>query len=178
MLLPIPEDVLQAQARERMTDMLLGSLGLSAAAVSASFAVYMITVSPSGGAATSPSRIVMALGTGVEHQAVRAVAAPPDMTAEPAGAAADQALDFTPIGTIPAATGPRPGKAASQAKAVLPDFAVRDVFDDTALVEAHGTLQMVQPGSVIAGAGEVLSIARTEEGWVVKTAEGTITQRR
>lgn len=170
MLLPIPEDVLQAQARDRMLDLLLGSLGVSAAAAAASFAAYMVATGSGAGAGTGPARVVLAQGAGVEHGRVWAHGVPPAASDPTDG----PALDFTPTGTVPgAATPPQAPRAAP-----LPDFAVRDVFDDTALVEAHGTLQMVQAGAVIAGAGEVLSIERRDSGWVVVTAGGLIAQRR
>jgi hypothetical protein len=168
MLLPIPEDILQAQARERTIDLLLASMGVSAAVVAASFAAYMVVTHPGGG---SDRGRVVAASRGATHLPLK--------TPEAARDAADdlgQALDFTPTGTVATPTGARPGRPARTA--AMPDFAVRDVFDDTALVEAHGTLQVVRPGSVIAGAGEVLSIARRGSGWAVVTEGGTIEQRR
>ena len=174
MLLPIPEDVLQAQARERMLDALIGSLGVSVAAVSASFAVYMVAVGPTNRPAPKPAPLLAYAG--VPTHAPRSVeppVPPRDATASEPGD-----IDFDPTGSI-ASSEPQGSNAPSaRSKAVLTDFAVRDVFDGTALVEAHGALHMVQPGATIEGAGKVLSVSRRGNGWVVATSDGLILQRR
>jgi hypothetical protein len=170
MLLPIPDDILQAQARDRLHSLLLSGLGVTAAAVSAAFAAYMIATTPFSG----PGRMV-ADGSDIGHGLVRALGAPPHLGVSPGSPAGAQALDYTPVGSIPSPAGPHDGPPA---RPVLSDFAVRDAFDDTALVEAHGTLQVVRPGSVMDEAGIVQSIARQGRGWVVTTDRGVIVQRR
>ena len=166
MLLPIPEEVLQAQARDRALDVVLGSLGVSAAVASAGFAVYMAAFGPVHGPAMRAVP-VLALG-GVPSHGQRS-AVPPEPETASAG------IDFDPTGSIAGAASdqghPDPG-------AILTDFAVRDAFDGTALVEAHGTLQMVQKGTVLAGAGTVTAVTRHGGSWTVSTTGGTILQRR
>ena len=56
----------------------------------------------------------------------------------------------------------------------LPGFTVRDVFDGHALVESRSSLSVVKPGSVLDGAGQVLSIERRGDLWVVLTDKGLI----
>lgn len=166
MLLPIPEEILQAQARDRALDAVLGSLGVSVAVASAGFAVYMAAFGPAHGPAMRPAP-VLALAGPPSHGA-RSVA-PPEPETPAAG------IDFDPTGSIAGGAGdqgrPDPG-------AILTDFAVRDAFDGTALVEAHGTLQMVQKGTVLAGAGTVTAVTKRGSSWMVSTTGGTILQRR
>ena len=177
MLIPIPEEVLQAQARERALDTVLGSLGLSAAAVSASFAAYMAVMGPTGQPAPSPTPLLAVAGP--PTHAPRAISGPPAV-ARTSATPETGGIDFDPTGSISATAAPGQASTTSVAtdKAVLPDFAVRDAFDGTALVEVHGELHMVQRGATIDGAGRVLSIERHGTGWVVATTGGLILQRR
>lgn len=176
MLLPIPEEVLQAQARDRALDMLLGSLGVSAAIVSVSFATYMAIAAPPGHPLPGPAPLLSLAGTPTHGSRTFA---PPVPSASDVAVSEPGDIDFDPTGSI----APLPAKggataASAAGRTVLPDFAVRDAFDGTALVEAHGTLRMVQPGAVIEGAGRVLSVSRRGSGWMVATTGGLILQRR
>lgn len=168
MLLPIPEEVLQAQARDRALDVLLGSLGVSAAVASAGFAVYMAAFGPALEPATRAAPLMTVAGP-PSHEA--RTLAPPEPDAAVAG------IDFDPTGSIPGIEA-----AADQdhpdPRAILSDFAVRDAFDGTALVEAHGTLQVVQKGTVLAGVGTVTGVSKRGGAWSVSTTGGTILQRR
>ncbi|MDX7950343.1 hypothetical protein P7D22_04020 [Lichenihabitans sp. Uapishka_5] len=173
MLIPIPKDVIEAQARDRLVDAWLGSLGVSAAVVSAGFAAYMAVSGPASGPASRPMPL-LAMGTATSHAPRFEAQSTPNAVAEQPG----DTIDFDPTGTIPAAPVSSDDAKLLSSRTVLPDFAVRDAFDGTALVEAQGTLRMVQPGATIEGAGRVLSIARGRKGWVVETSGGLIVQRR
>ena len=104
----------------------------------------------------------------------------PRRTPRPERSAAP-AVDFTPTGTRAGRTSPNPdttlpvGKAAAaQPSTALPSFKVRDVFDGKALVDSGPALALAAPGSVLDGAGEVLSIEQRGNNWVVVTTRGLI----
>ena len=90
-------------------------------------------------------------------------------------------VDFTATGTVPlgknrnAETVLPVGQLVTPAASTpLPSFVLRDVFDGKALVESPRALALVGPGTVLEGAGEVLSIERRGAGWVVLTTKGQI----
>lgn len=179
------------RAATHRTEWLWGGLGLGTAGLSACFAAYMMAMGPSGGFASvadfgvfarmrpsarlADSRVLPVL-QGAGPPAVRS-----DETAVLASAA--PAVDLMPTGTVsasPAGAGARsagimPGGAA--AGRVLPAFFLREVFGGQALVESPSTLTLVSKGSVIAGAGTVLSIERRGTQWAVVTSEGIIAAR-
>lgn len=172
-------------------DWILGGLGVGAATASAGFAAYMLAFGPNelvpGGEFTifaaydRRPQVAQATarpthgshaegGQGTAGSPVGAETAPPD------------AVDFTPTGSIaPAAGGPaapRSAPPAGQDGRSLSAFNLRDVFDGQALVESRSSISVVKPGSMLDGAGEVLSIEKRGEHWVVLTANGIIAQRR
>ncbi|MCW6507359.1 hypothetical protein [Lichenifustis flavocetrariae] len=168
--------VLEEHFQQNRLDTVLSSLGVSAAVVSASFAGYMLVIGPGDGTSSSPMPAIDSTAA-PDHPRLSMAGAPSHgpLTRNPAG------VDFTPTGTIldPAGElGRRPNMEARSPATILSDYAVRDAFDGTALVEAHGTLQVVRTGTVLEGAGEVLAISRTGNSWTVTTSVGTILQRR
>ncbi len=172
-------------------DWLLGGLGVGAATASAGFAAYMLAFGPNelvpGGEFT--------IFSSYDHrpQVAQATAGPThgsraedSRVAAGSSAEADKAtpepVDFTPTGSIaPAAAGAalsKPARRSGQDGTALPAFNLRDVFDGQALVESRSSISVVKPGSMLDGAGEVLSIEKRGEHWVVLTANGIIAQRR
>jgi len=93
------------------------------------------------------------------------------------------AIDPLPTGSIaPSGVIERNGSAspAGEKAGLLPpsplkNFRLRDVFDDTALVEDNQQLRIAKVGTVLAGAGRVISIEQRDGHWVVVTSEGIIT---
>jgi hypothetical protein len=171
MTAPTSKLLAHALTRDRALDTGLTSLGVSAALVSASFAAYMVVIGPGGGARGSRPAIA-ALSVPNHPALLTGAAVPPDATAP-------ETVDFTPTGSLPTVEPQAMHKEVrTPAVAVLTDFAVRDVFDGTAVVEAHGRLQMVTAGAMLEGAGEVLAIERRGGLWIVRTAGGVIRQRR
>lgn len=175
MLIPIPQDVLQAQARERTLDTVLGSLGVSAAVAAVAFAGYMAVVGPGATSMSSPAPLLAVAGA--PTHAPRTIAALPPAARDTAAPELG-GIDFDPTGSIVPVPAPAAAEPPAAGTGVLQDFAVRDAFDGTALVEAHGKLHMVTTGATIDGAGRVLSVARRGAGWVVATTGGLILQRR
>ena len=57
-------------------------------------------------------------------------------------------------------------------------FAAYMLVFGQALVESRSSISVVKPGSMLDGAGQVLSIEKRGEHWVVLTANGIIAQRR
>jgi hypothetical protein len=53
-------------------------------------------------------------------------------------------------------------------------YVVRQVLPGAALVEGPDGMQAVSPGSVLPGAGRILSIKQSDQGWVVVTSETVI----
>ena len=168
-------------------DWILGGIGVGAATASAGFAAYMLIFGPNelvpGGEFT--------IFTAYDHrpQVAQAAAGPThgsragstQAAAEsPVGAALDT-VDFTPTGSIAPAPGgiaaPNAVRHSGQDARSLSAFNLRDVFDGQALVESRSSISVVKPGSMLDGAGEVLSIEKRGEHWVVLTANGIIAQR-
>ena len=173
-------------------DWILGGLGVGAATASASFAAYMLAFGPNelvpGGDFTifasydrRPQVAQAAAGPTHGSRAADVVAEGLPVRAGSANADANP-VDFTPTGSIaPAAEGPAAPKGAPRPGPdgrSLPAFNLRDVFDGQALVESRSSISVVKPGSMLDGAGEVLSIEKRGEHWVVLTANGIIAQRR
>ena len=171
-------------------DWVLGGLGVGAATASASFAAYMLAFGPSelvpGGDftifAAYDHRPQVAQPTAGPTHGNRAASQVAEGSPARAEAAAPDAVDFTPTGSITPAVGgavvPKAAQPSRQDGRSLPAFNLRDVFDGQALVESRSSISVVKPGSMLEGAGEVLSIEKRGEHWVVLTANGIIAQRR
>ena len=89
-------------------------------------------------------------------------------------------LDPLTTGSIPtlgeAARGGRgeaDPKGAAEAR-ILTSYTLVDVSNGTARVESVDGLRQVRPGSVLPGAGRVISIERSEGEWIVVTTKGVI----
>lgn len=68
-----------------------------------------------------------------------------------------------------------PANALPDKPVTVGGWALRDVYDGIALVEARGGgLREVQPGEYLPGAGQVRSIERRGRSWVVMTSRGVI----
>ena len=168
-------------------DWLLGGLGVGAATASAGFAAYMLAFGPNelvpGGEFTIFSaydrRPQVAQATaGPTHGSPVGSGQPTGGSPAGAGQAIRDPVDFTPTGSIASAGAPVQPKEAQHSNGMaLPAFNLRDVFDGQALVESRSSVSVVRPGSVLDGAGEVLSIEKRGEHWVVLTANGIIAQR-
>ena len=186
-LKPDRDSFIDAGLRRALTDRLWGGVGFTAAAASAGFAVYMVVVGPGLGHHRSDFGLFATL---THPQVSDAQALPPFHGAPsharapgadpvPSATAASGPIDFAPTGTVTPADDKRPAdptaKDPGQTGAVtLPGFVLRDVFDGKALVESRSALTLVAPGSTLEGAGQVLSIERRGESWVVTTTTGII----
>lgn len=170
--------------RRFTTDWAWGSLGLTMATASASFASYMIATAPAEvtgwGSKGFPIFVRMDKRNAdpdashlLPGEGVATVAAlePPALLQSGPTIVASQAVDPTPTGSIPIE---RDITRTPRSTAPLVEFKVRNVVGDHALIEHRSRLSLVRPGSILAGAGEVLSIERQGEGWVVRTASGVI----
>lgn len=92
-------------------------------------------------------------------------------------AAAD--LDPSTTGSLPERAGPeaepaRDPAAPSQASVPGRSYILRRVSAGSALVEGPAGLRQIVPGTVLPGAGRVISIRATGAGWVVVTSETII----
>jgi hypothetical protein len=185
------KSILPADSPPTGADLILGALGVSGAVLAASFAGYMLSVGPGDVRARSQGEFTVFVPWDRRLQISAGRSAPRslDSTTPTPGPEDVAGVDFTPTGSVGATdsepesdTGllPNTDTSASPSKptAVLQDFTVRDVFDGKALVEARNTLQLVKPGTILDGAGEVLSIERQGNAWVVLTSDGIINQRR
>ncbi len=172
-------------------DWLWGGLGLGAATLSTTFAAYMMIYGPlqpdprpgmnlAGFAQSRPRTHGAWAG---EAPPSTASGLPPSEGAPKPVAGSEPAteVDFTTTGTVPlgknrnAETVLPVGQLVTPAASTpLPSFVLRDVFDGKALVESPRALSLVGPGTVLEGAGEVLSIERRGAGWVVLTTKGQI----
>jgi hypothetical protein len=166
-------------------DLAIGFAGVSAATVSATFAAYMIAAAPRGPdpkasgefgifAAFDHRPRYRRLAPQQDALASSPEASPPESTPQPFAGP----VDYTPTGSIDPRSSASNAAAGlgrgEQARAILQDFSVRDVFDGKALVETRNQLRLVKPGSELEGAGTVLSIRKGEKGWAVETSGGTI----
>jgi hypothetical protein len=59
----------------------------------------------------------------------------------------------------------------------IANWSVRDVFEDTAMLEGPRGRIAVGPGDTIPGIGQVQAIMRSGGRWVVATSKGVITAR-
>lgn len=183
--------VLQEVLQRTATDWVWGSLGMGVAAASASFAAYMLIVGPGRfglhgspdfgvfahmGPRTGPVAPVQATASLGPSQA--AAPRPPEARQAPTNTAG--IIDFSPTGSVETKragdkSAPLAGPTIASGKnAPLTAFILRDVFDGKALVESRKSLTLVEPGSMIDGAGQVLSIERRGDAWVVNTTQGVI----
>lgn len=177
MLLRSLKAIVHAQAKRSATDAVLGGLGVSTAVASACFAGYMALTDTGDLAARGQGQFAAFLLP--DYRAAQAMQA--QVHQAPAPEATDgPGVDFMPTGSVSSQQfDPADGQGASDdARVSTQDFAVRDVFDGTAMIEAHGTLQLVKPGTVLEGVGRVLDIRRSGNAWVVVTESGNINQRR
>ena len=172
-------------AGRSLGDWLWHGLGAGAAAASAGFATYALIFStgevvPSGDFNLFSRSDRPYQAAGAQHPEPKGDGAAPGR-----GEAADRGgVDFAPTGSV-AAPAPGGGTGLSAAGRIrrgpdgpaLPNFTLRDVFDGKALVESRSSLSVVKPGSVLDGAGEVLSIEKRGEHWVVLTQNGVIAGR-
>lgn len=76
-------------------------------------------------------------------------------------------IDFTPIGSLPAA----------RSDLLLLDFELIDASANVATIRtAHGRILRVSPGSFLPGGGRVLVIQWSDGRWRVRTTRGWIAQ--
>lgn len=174
-------------ARRAGSDWIVGGLGVGCAALSAGFAAYMIVVGPGDPDPRGSGyftvfahfdRRPQYAALHLERDTPAAAEVAPDRADRPAApiqvAATSRRIDYTPTGSIAdgGAAAPPSGNGP-----VLTDFVLRDVFDGKALVEGRRALRLVSPGMVLDGAGQVLSIERKGNAWVVVTKDGVIAGR-
>ncbi len=177
-------------ATRSLGDWLWQGLGVGAATASAGFATYALVfatgdVVPSGNFNVFARYDRLYQAAGAQHAGAKAATPGGDAAPDPTETADRGGVDFAPTGSVPAAGqqgGPGPGAAARTRHGpdgpALPNFTLRDVFDGKALVESRSSLSVVKPGSVLDGAGEVLSIEKRGERWVVLTQNGVIAGQR
>lgn len=109
-----------------------------------------------------------ALTTQIEKRAAAALPAPVQQVAAPAAPARPE----------PTQTGSIEPKKAPEKPAVVETWAVRDVFDGTAILEdRRRRLVEVGPGDSVPGIGRVEGIERRGREWVVVTRQGLITHQ-
>lgn len=164
-------------------DWILGGVGVSCALASASFAAYMIVVGPGAhGPGGNPDFGIFARydtrpreGVAPSTGDAPVAASPGEKTRRPDG---DPPIDFAPTGSI---TDERSSLYGQDQVPTAPDqskwlrgYTVRDVFDGMALVEARSALQLVEPGTMLQGVGQVTAIERQSGTWVVVTTGGRI----
>ncbi len=173
-------------------DWVWSGLGLGAATASAGFAAYMLALAPGVVTPSGNFHLFARYGHGSGGAAGQTASADgragvsPHVT-EPSSARTETAeadtVDLTPTGTLaaPSRAALRDGTASESGQGrygpdshPLPDFTLRNVFDGKALVESRSSLSVVKPGSVLNGAGRVLSIERRGGNWVVLTDRGLI----
>ncbi len=178
-----------AAATRSLGDWLWHGLGVGAATASAGFATYAMVFStgevvPSGNFNVFARYDRLYQAAGAQHAGAKAAAPGGDAaTAEPTETADRGGIDFAPTGSVAGQQGGTGSGAAGRTRRgpdgpALPDFTLRDVFDGKALVESRSSLSVVKPGSVLDGAGEVLSIEKRGERWVVLTQNGVIAGQR
>jgi hypothetical protein len=187
----------QAVAPDSSADVIVGGLGVAAAAASASFAAYMVLFGPANPVPSGTPDFGIFAQFDHRPRATAAAEAPQQRSpglerartamqeTVPPQPDAARRIDFTPTGTVrpaaaPTADGVSPAATGLDADEGVPlaGFVLRDVFDGNALIESRNTLSVVQPGSEIDGAGKVLAIERRGDAWVVTTARGFIGTQR
>ncbi|MBY0611511.1 MAG: hypothetical protein K2P80_04950 [Beijerinckiaceae bacterium] len=162
-----PADKRKPAAGSR-SDAALILLGCGAAALSAAFAAYSVSVS--GGAPDIP---------GSEHLLIFARPSQPRQTSPIAVATREP--QASPIETDPITTGsirPRPrrehGNGTPSPQALIESFTLRGIFNGKALLQGPDGFIMAGPGANIRGAGTIRTIEATPKGWAVTTSEGRI----
>ncbi|GJD79394.1 hypothetical protein [Methylobacterium gregans] len=109
-----------------------------------------------------------ALTTQIEKRAAAALPAPVQQAAVP----------VAPAKPEPTQTGSIEPKKAPEKPAVVEAWAVRDVYDGTAILEdRRRRLVEVGPGDSVPGIGRVEGIERRGREWVVVTRQGLITHQ-
>lgn len=87
-------------------------------------------------------------------------------------------IDLDPLTTGSLPDRPATAEAASadqvESRAPTRGYVLRRVFDGVATVDGPSGLRQVAPGTVLPGAGQVVSIRHTGAGWVVVTSETII----
>ena len=183
------EDLVDMAARRTAADWIWGGVGFTTAAASAGFATYMAIVGPPGFGRSGPAQFglfaSLARMSPLDGKAMQPLHGPaqsaragnPDAGA---AASAGSPVDFAPPGTVTDSPDgrkiePNQNARAASGAASLPGYVLRDVFDGKALVESRSSLALVAPGSNLDGAGQVESIERRGDAWVVKTTHGIIT---
>ena len=187
--------VLRGTLRRASAEWVWGALGMGAATASTTFAAYMLAFGPTQPSPRgTPDFGVFAHLRPRTHAALAGEIPPAHRSAILArGGGAEEptpdpdpraGVDFDPTGSISPVTArdertmpPIFEAAVPQTSAPLSAFILRDVFDGKAVVEARGALSLVTPGSLLDGAGEVLSIEHRGRRWVVTTTRGTIISR-
>ena len=166
-------------------DWIWHGLGIGAATASAGFATYAMIFStgdvvPSGNfnIFARYDRIYQAPGARHTPPAEPAVAPPQDAASARTDIARRDGVDFNPTGSLAPDAEGSPGGRSGLAGRTLPSYTLRDVFDGKALVASRASLSVVKPGSILEGAGEVLSIEKRGDQWVVLTRNGMITAQR
>ncbi len=174
-----------AAAAKSLGDWVWHGLGIGAATASAGFATYAMIFStgevvPSGNfnIFARYDRLYQAPAARHAPPASVASASPQDTGATRTNTADKDGVDFNPTGSVATDSDAPPGSRANLAGRTLPNYTLRDVFDGKALVESRASLSVVKPGSVLDGAGEVLSIEKRGDQWVVLTRNGMITGQR
>ena len=184
------ENLSEMAARRTAADWVWGGVGFTTAAVSAGFATYMAVVGPPGFGRSGPAQFglfaslarMSPLDKAMRplHGSSQSQSSQTSKQDTVAAAAGGGSVDFAPTGTV---TEPQDGRKIepnqnarpASGAASLPGFVLRDVFDGKALVESRSSLALVAPGSNLDGAGQVESIERRGDAWVVKTTSGIIT---
>jgi hypothetical protein len=153
-------------------DRLVVAAGVLTAVASASFATYM--------ASTDHPHPMFG---GIEHLMIFAQPSsgnPHALIARVPKATDDQGIDFTATGSIPGKPkdDPRPiytlPALNARVEPVIKGFALRGVSGNVAMVEGVNGIYRVEPGSILPGAGRVLSIQWRKGKFVVVTTEGII----
>jgi hypothetical protein len=94
----------------------------------------------------------------------------------------DTAREITGSVTLPsptAATAQPLAPVPAPVAAIVPGWAVRDVYRGVAMLQSRlGGMVEVEPGDVLPGLGRIEAIRRQEGRWVVVTSKGTITSLR
>lgn len=161
----------KAKSRFSAIDGAVVTAGVLAAIASASFAIYM-----------AAARDRPPVFNGIDHlmifaQPNRGVAQP--LLARVSKAPDDQGIDFTATGTIPnegktAAPPDHTLPAIHSAERVLPEFTLRGVSGNVAVVEDANDIYRVEIGSPLPGGGRVLAIEWRQGRFVVVTTRGVI----
>jgi hypothetical protein len=101
--------------------------------------------------------------------------------AQSGGNKTDAALPKETTGSVTppsAAAAPLP-PAAVPSSAIVPGWAIRDVYRGVAMLQSRaGGMVEVEPGDVLPGLGRIEAIRRQDGHWVVVTSKGTITSLR